>query len=139
MRRKYDSSCESNKIINKDDSIDKKISITNSNNNSEKEIFNFSKKGKMNNDLIRAISSEPLKHNDSIKSKNQLDFYTSEQKGFKYLDYSDNENKKMFKTINETPTKKMLGLGKNLSTSENQNEEFKSFNSSKRKIKLRNG
>jgi len=135
LRRKYDSSCESNKYLNKDDSNDKKISITTSNNNSEKEIFNYSKKGIINNELIRAISSEPLKHSDSLKSHNQVDFHITEQKAFKYLDYSDNENKKMYKTINETPSKKMMVFSKNLSTSEKQNDEFKSFNSSKRKIK----
>ncbi len=139
MRRKYDSSCESNKIVITDESIDKKISITTTNNNSEKEIFTYSKEGKMNNEIIRAISSEPLKHTDSLKSQNQLDFHFSEQKAFKYIDYSDNENKKMFKTINETPSKKMMVFTKNLSTSEKQNDEFKSFNSSKRNINLRNG
>jgi hypothetical protein len=41
----------------------------------------------------------------------------------------------MYKTINETPSKKMMVFSKNLSTSEKQNDEFKSFNSSKRKIK----
>lgn len=84
----------------------------------------------MLNNLNRAYSNEPIKHTDSSKNQYFQDIQISEERTIKFLEYPDNDQKRIFKTINEIPSKKNFIFNKNTGVPEIKNDEFKSFNTS---------
>jgi hypothetical protein len=96
-----------------------------------KDNFNYKNQTKTNNNSFRAISSEPIKYSDPIKTINVEEKRNYELKTFKLLNYSNKETdqNKKFKTMEE-PTKKISITSNNTIVSDNLNDEFKLFNSS---------